>query len=330
MENGMVSIISPCFNGASYISRFLDSVLQQDYPSIQLIVINDGSTDNTLEIMEDYRRRFEEKGIEYQIVSKENTGISDSLNHAFALCKGKYLMWPDSDDEMLKNHVSVKVQYFEDHPSVDLVISQGYMVDEFSQKVIGSLQRVQSDPDNLFMDLLFEKNVYFAPIGYMVRFCAFLELFPSKKILEHKSGQNWQILLPFARNKKYGYIDEHLFNYYIRDNSHSRREKTYADIILKYHNHEDLLRNTIMSMNLPDETELLTLLDLKYASKRFELASMSGSMNDVVATYSYLIQKGVDTFHNRMIYLKRTKKLLKPIIQLFYLLPKSMYNRLSK
>ena len=63
MNAALISIIAPCFNGEHYIGRFLDSILAQTYPNIELILINDGSKDKTEEIIMSYKPQLEQKGI---------------------------------------------------------------------------------------------------------------------------------------------------------------------------------------------------------------------------------------------------------------------------
>lgn len=71
LEFPLVSVISPCYNGERYLKAFLDSVLQQSYPSIELLLVDDASTDLSIEIARSYEKRFAEKGIIYHILCSE-------------------------------------------------------------------------------------------------------------------------------------------------------------------------------------------------------------------------------------------------------------------
>ena len=98
MEKEIVSIITPCYNNASIIYRLLDSILNQSYPNIEMFVIDDGSTDNLSSIIRNYIAKFEKKGYSLTYIYQENQGQSVAINNGLKLIKGKYLVWPDSDD----------------------------------------------------------------------------------------------------------------------------------------------------------------------------------------------------------------------------------------
>ena len=76
-----------------------------------------------------------------------------------------------------------------------------------------------------------EKNIYFPPGGYMARASALKDVNPELDIFISRAGQNWQMFLPLSAKYKCGYIDEILFYYYVRKDSHSHAKKTYEQII---------------------------------------------------------------------------------------------------
>jgi GT2 family glycosyltransferase len=96
----MVSIIMPVYNGAPYIAKAVRSVLQQTYPFWELIVVNDGSTDNTLDIL----AAFDDPRI--QVVSQPNGGTATARNHAMGLAQGEFMALLDADDLWLPAKLS--------------------------------------------------------------------------------------------------------------------------------------------------------------------------------------------------------------------------------
>ena len=90
----MISIIIPIYNSASFLSKCLNSIINQIYEELEIICINDGSTDESLEIL----RKYKEEDSRIKIVSHENRGISYSRNEGVAMAKGKWIMFVDSDD----------------------------------------------------------------------------------------------------------------------------------------------------------------------------------------------------------------------------------------
>ena len=89
-----VSIIVPVYNGQEYIEQCISSIINQTYNNLEIIVINDGSTDNTINIL----KNFEKKDSRIRIIDKENTGVSDSRNIGIIESTGKYINFVDSDD----------------------------------------------------------------------------------------------------------------------------------------------------------------------------------------------------------------------------------------
>ena len=103
MDNIKVSVIVPVFNQEKYISRCLDSITGQDFDGFEVIVIDDGSTDNSFRIISD---KLEGCGIPHKIIRQENRGVSYSRNVGISKAKGDYIAFVDGDDYISKNHLS--------------------------------------------------------------------------------------------------------------------------------------------------------------------------------------------------------------------------------
>lgn len=229
----LVSIITPCYNGESYVGRFLDSILHQTYPNIELFIINDGSKDNTEDIVLNYKPKFKEKGYQFNYIYQDNSGQSAAINKALPLFSGKYLTWPDSDDALPSDAIEKKVTFMENNPKLGLCICKTKVVEFGSFREIGEQKRVPPPigvSDNLFYDLIAGNNVYYSPGGYFVRSSMFKDVLPSMQIQAPKEiGQNFQLLLPIAYKYPCGYIDEYLYFYSKRSNSHSHNKLTFED-----------------------------------------------------------------------------------------------------
>lgn len=89
-----VTLIIPIYNAERYLRRCLDSVMEQTYADMEVLLMNDGSTDGSLAIC----REYEEKDLRFRTIDKENTGVSDTRNQAMLLARGTYLQFLDSDD----------------------------------------------------------------------------------------------------------------------------------------------------------------------------------------------------------------------------------------
>ena len=119
----LVSIIVPVYNAEKYVRRCVDSILVQDYPNFELILMDDGSTDGSGEICDAYAGRDER----VRVIHKENTGVSDTRNQALELAEGEYIQFLDSDDWIVPEATRLLVQAMEKN-GCDMVISDFYRV----------------------------------------------------------------------------------------------------------------------------------------------------------------------------------------------------------
>lgn len=103
MDNFKVSVIVPVFNASPYIGRTLDSILNQDFKDFELIVVDDGSTDNSLEII---NQKLSGSQIHYKVIHQENSGVSVARNVGIEASTGDYLVFIDADDYVSQNHLS--------------------------------------------------------------------------------------------------------------------------------------------------------------------------------------------------------------------------------
>lgn len=252
-----VSIISPCYNGEKYVKCFLDSILSQTYKNIELLLVDDASTDNTLSIVNGYKQRFSEKGYELKIFSLEkNSGQAAAINRALKEFSGEYMMWMDSDDIFLPCAIEKKVEFLEKNPQYGFALNKGYVVNSSdTEKIIGILGRNKPEgEDNLFEDYIFERNVTFCPGIVMARSSAIKKAIPDLKIFESREGQNWQFYLPLSYHFKCGYIDEPLFKYVVRSDSHSHTEMSKKRQLERYDNIDILLKETVRKIpEMPKE-----------------------------------------------------------------------------
>lgn len=272
-----VTLISPCYNGANYLHFFLNSVLQQTYNSIKLVLVDDGSTDSTREICDSYKEKFAKRGIEFVYVYKENGGQASAINLGLQFFDGEYLMWPDSDDILLPKNIEKKVTFLELHQDIDFVFCEGHIVDANNlDKVIGRMRRKPArGKDMIFSDYIYEKNVVFPPACTMVTRKAFDENISNRNIYEGRQGQNWQIMLPISYNCRCGYIKEPLFKYVVHTDSHSHSPRSIDDKINRANGFKDILFHTIDAIkNMPDaeKVEWHNKVSVKYWRKELYLA----------------------------------------------------------
>ena len=113
--NPQVSVIIPTYNRAWVLEEAIDSVLAQDYTEFELIVVDDGSTDQTFDVLESYRN-------DIKVLSQKNKGVSAARNRGIAEASGNFIAFLDSDDLWLSQKLSVQIDFFNQTP--DALICQ--------------------------------------------------------------------------------------------------------------------------------------------------------------------------------------------------------------
>ena len=275
MENNpLVSIITPCYNSASYLSRYMDSILAQTYNRMQLILVNDGSKDNTEEIILSYKEAIENKGCELTYVKQENTGLGGAVNRGLKEIRGEYFAWCDSDNFYTPDYVERKVEYFLAHPEYSIVRCDGSIVSERALNVsLGNMARSRKElyKENLFENCLYIKNFHFGCA--MLKTADFDKVNPCREIYPSREGQNWQLLLPMFYQFKAGYIDKPMFCFVVREDSISNiAAHKGLDAQLKQNDeYVKILTTTLTGMDLPDREKYISKIQIKYAKRNLKL-----------------------------------------------------------
>lgn len=154
-EYPLVSVITPSFNQARYLEATIQSVLSQDYPRIEYIVIDGASQDGSMEIIKKYENRLA------YWVSEKDSGQAEAINKGLAHANGEILAWLNSDDYYLPNTISAVVKTFEENPDVVMLYGDMLAVDE-QGKAINLLKYKQlSLEDLLCFQILGQPAVFF-------------------------------------------------------------------------------------------------------------------------------------------------------------------------
>lgn len=150
----LVSIITPSFNQGSYLEQTIRSVLEQDYPRIEYILVDGGSTDGSVEVIRKYEDRMT-----YWISEKDH-GQADAINKGFARAAGEIIAWLNSDDYYLPGAVSAAVKVLEDNPDVLLVYGDLLAVDEQGQTINHLRYRQLTLEDLLCFQIIGQPSVF--------------------------------------------------------------------------------------------------------------------------------------------------------------------------
>ncbi len=118
----LVSAVIPCHNAQSTVARAVESVLEQSYPVDEIIVVNDGSTDDSLKVLQDIAEQYGH----VRVIDQENKGVANARNHAIAIARGEYILTLDADDYFEPPFVEKALQVFEGDKTLGAVMC-GYV-----------------------------------------------------------------------------------------------------------------------------------------------------------------------------------------------------------
>ena len=141
-----VTIVTPAYNQADYLSETIDSVLAQDYPNIEYIVIDDGSTDNTREVLEQYEGRIRWE-------SQANIGQAATLNKGWEMGSGEIFGYLSSDDLLKPHAISESVSFMLKNPEAILVYPDYDLIDA-TGKFIRRINTLDFDYGNMVLNLV--------------------------------------------------------------------------------------------------------------------------------------------------------------------------------
>lgn len=280
MQKDLVSVLSPCYNVAPYIPRLLDSLLAQTYKNLEIILVNDGSTDKTAEVIKKYIPRLEQEGYKVIFLEQENGGQSSAINNGLKYVTGEFLTWPDSDDWITPDSIEKRVCFLLEHPDVGMVRSNIERIDEESGNAAGCFEQeatVSAPIDGIYEQLALTRT-WFAPVGYMVRMAMFDQVSPDREIyVSRRAGQNWQMMLPIARKFPCWQMSEVLGYYLVRKASHSHSQNSLEECLQYNKMSEDVEVNTLMRIG--NQEAMIQKVRDSYIIKNFATAARYASIS---------------------------------------------------
>jgi Glycosyl transferase family 2 len=201
-QPGLVSVMMPAYNAASYIAEAIDSVLAQVYEDWELLVVDDGSTDGTADIV----ARFGDRRI--RLIRKANGGEASARNLALDHARGEFLAYLDADDVYLPEHLALTVGYLHAHPDRDAVYTDGFHIDTEGRRLVSLQQRRRGPFEGaIFEEVVRASDVFGPPLCVVLRrgLVVAHELRYDCRIV---IGPDWDFFVRVAQLATFGWIPD--------------------------------------------------------------------------------------------------------------------------
>ncbi|MCY6959580.1 glycosyltransferase [Clostridium brassicae] len=216
----MVTIIIPTFNSKKYIIQAVESVLDQTYKDIEVIVVDDGSTDGTCEKLEKYRD-------EIKYYYKENGGVASARNFGILKAKGDYICFLDADDIYEKDKLKEQVRFLQDNPQIDVVYNDIQVEDE-KLNYINTLKSegVYNDRED-FLSMMLIRQIIPGPASIMFRRRCIEDGLKYNE--EYTNAEDYDFTLRLAEKFNFAYIPKSLYVYRRHQNNLTNNHKKQFD-----------------------------------------------------------------------------------------------------
>lgn len=230
MDKPLVSVIVPCYNHEIYIEQCILSIVNQTYTNIQLIVIDDGSKDNSFDIISGLENKYN-----FFAEKQQNRGLSKTINRALKqYVEGKYVIIIASDDYMASDRIEKQVKYFEENQQLGFVFGKAHIIDDKGLD-LGVIPRVKV-PECSFNTLLL--NCYVPALTAMIN----SKVFETVGFYDEDSYiEDWDMWLRISDKFPFEFVDEYVAYYRLHGtNISSNYDKMFAakkNIVNKWQKH---------------------------------------------------------------------------------------------
>ena len=206
-----VSVIIPTYNRAEYLPEAIDSVLNQAYQDFEIIVIDDGSTDNTREALLPYMEKI-------RYMYQENKGISAARNAGIKISNGEYIAFLDSDDIWFPEKLEMQVDLLQNKLDTGVVFSDTYSFDNFGKKSPNYFSNIKPHSGNMFIHLFMEN--FIPNITVVARKSCFDIVGLFNEDLTY--SEDYDMWLRTSKHFNFGFIDKVLAKYRIHENKQTQ------------------------------------------------------------------------------------------------------------
>lgn len=253
----LVSVVIPCYNVEHKIPRLLESLQKQTYKNLELIFVDDGSVDNTKEVILHAFPIYEKMGMRTEYIYQENKGLGGAINAGLKKITGDYLIWPDADDWLNDDSIERRLIFMEKNPEYGIVSSNAsiYSSEDLGKsigKIRGKIGSINERKEWQLERLIRYKSI-FCPGCHMIRVAMLKKVNPMLDIYEGIRGQNFQMLMPMYYSYKRYFMNKCLYNYVIYPDSMSRGDDSFEKYKKRRAELMDIIMHTLSRIDMPEK-----------------------------------------------------------------------------
>ena len=254
----LVSVIIAAYNHEKYVTETIDSIVAQTYPNLELIVIDDGSKDNTYKILQEVVQKHKKRFKRIVLKTQENQGTTTTLNRLIAETKGKYVFMIASDDVAKPECIEKEVTFLEKNPDYVIAVGDNEFINYKSKRIYLTEDEEETDNINLakyktFADKVGTREFHhtyavlwsghsFYTNGYTIRSSILKRIPPFTK---EAPLEDYYMFLQLLKYGKMKFIDEILFSYRIHAAQTSKNKEKINDMTIKTRLYEVIFINSL-------------------------------------------------------------------------------------
>lgn len=267
----LVSVLIPAYNHENYIQETIESIINQTYPNIELIILDDGSKDKTWEKITELKPKCENRFVKIHFETKQNEGTCITLNKLLKLSSGEFVYIIASDDLTKPQAIEKEVKFLQDNPDYALAVGDNEYVDFMGKQIFRTQKTFTSNIKNakyktvkeflsskLKIDFLSDdfgsyKTLYkenYIPNGYLIRKNIFETI---GNFTKNAPLEDFWLMLQISKYKKMKYIDEILFSYRIHDTNTIGNSTRMRELTTQTRNYEQKLLEKYLTNHKNDE-----------------------------------------------------------------------------
>lgn len=271
IKNNLVSVLIPAYNHENYIQETIESIINQTYPNIELIILDDGSKDKTWDKIAELKEKCENRFVKIHFESKQNEGTCMTLNKLLKLSSGEFIYIIASDDLAKPQAIEKEVEFLQNNSDYALAIGDNEYVDSMGKQIFRTQKAFTSNIKNakyktvkeflsskLKIDFLSDdfgsyKTLYkenYIPNGYLIRKNIFETI---GNFTKNAPLEDFWLMLQISKYKKMKYIDEILFSYRIHDTNTIGNSTRMRELTTQTRNYEQKLLEKYLTNHKNDE-----------------------------------------------------------------------------